>query len=101
MSDLPLKPSGYTSRRSDKESVEGSERKMSNDEQLRRAQEEEEDVVSLGQEPESEEELELSDSEAEEELGSTPLITACRKGMTEVCCECMRERGGGFAYCCV
>lgn len=66
---------------------------MSN-EQLRRAQEEEEDVVSLGQEPESEEELELSDSEAEEELGSTPLITACRKGMTEVCCECMREREG-------
>lgn len=33
----------------------------------------------------SEEEVEVSDAEDEEEQGSTPLIAACRRGRAEVC----------------
>lgn len=40
-------------------------------------------VVSLGLEADSQEELEVSNTE-DEEGGCTPLIIACRKGMTEV-----------------
>lgn len=40
-------------------------------------------VVRLGQELEGREELEVSDAEDEEEEGSTPLITACQKGIAE------------------
>lgn len=59
---------------------------MSFDELLKREQEDENEevlVVSFGQEVEGQE-LEISDTEDEEEEGTIPLITACRKGMTEV-----------------
>lgn len=72
--------------------------KVSFDEMLKREQEEENEevlVVSFGQEVEGQEELEVSDTEDEEEEGTTPLITACRKGLTEVSSctkyECVRE----------
>lgn len=56
-------------------------------EMLQREQEEENVgvmVESLGQAAEHQEELEVSNTEDEEEQGCTPLILACHKGMTEV-----------------
>lgn len=68
------------------------ERRCGADEMLKGEQEEENEevlVASLGQEVE---ELEVSDTEDVEEQRHTPLITACREGMTEVgYCICMCE----------
>ncbi|XP_044072030.1 uncharacterized protein map3k19 [Siniperca chuatsi] len=75
--------------------------KRSVDEMLKREQEEENEevlVVSLGQEVDGQEELEVSDTEDEEEEGSTPLITACRKGMTEVVQRLLRA-GADMTLC--
>lgn len=57
-------------------------------------------VVTLGQEVESQEEVDVCDAEDEEEQGSTPLMAACRTGMTEVSCLCVCEKEKGV-YCCV
>ncbi|XP_069554966.1 mitogen-activated protein kinase kinase kinase 19 [Brachyistius frenatus] len=64
-------------------------KKRESDEEMQRTELEEENkkmilVESLGPEMESQEELEVSNAEDEEERGSTPLITACRNGMTDV-----------------
>lgn len=67
--------------------MDRSEEKTSAEEMLRRGQEEDGEVrlVSLvGRECEGQEELQVSDTDDEEEQGSTPLISACRKGMNEV-----------------
>ncbi|XP_051260812.1 uncharacterized protein map3k19 isoform X2 [Dicentrarchus labrax] len=69
------------------------------DEMLKREEEEEEEnvlVESLRQEVEGQEELQVSDTEDEE--GSTPLITACHKGMTEVVQRLLRG-GADMTLC--
>ncbi len=73
--------------------MERSEKRSSVDETLKsREQGEEESEEVLAEGEEVQEELEISENE-DEELGSTPLITACRKGMTEV-----REFRSGFGH---
>lgn len=70
-------------------------------------QEEENELVSLGQEVEDEEELDVYNVEDEEEQGCIPLIHACYKGETEVSyvlyvcvCVCDRESlGWGCNMC--
>ncbi|XP_026150284.1 mitogen-activated protein kinase kinase kinase 19 isoform X2 [Mastacembelus armatus] len=70
------------------ERSEKTEKKGQGVEEVLKAEQEEESgeafVVRLGQEVEDQENLKLSDTEGEDEQGCTPLITACRKGMTEV-----------------
>ncbi|XP_037645055.1 uncharacterized protein map3k19 isoform X2 [Sebastes umbrosus] len=69
--------------------------KRSVGEMLKREQEEENEevlVVSLGQE------AEVSDTEDEEEQGSTPLIAACRSGMTEAVQRLLRA-GADVTLC--
>lgn len=64
-------------------------------------QDESEEVlaVSLGQEVDG---LVVSDTEDEEKQGCTPLITACRKGLTEVShvCVCVKETIRHGDVCC-
>lgn len=55
------------------------------DEMLGKEQDKENvDIFVARREVKEEEDLEVSDIEDEEEQEHTPLITACRKGMTEV-----------------
>lgn len=69
--------------------METSGKKRNVDEMLKKEQGQgEEDILagtSLGREMEGLGKLEVSDTEDEEEQGFTPLISACRKDMTEVC----------------
>lgn len=66
------------------------------------AEQEEEDAavisVSLEHEEEVCEELEVFNSEDEEELGCTPLTLACSRGLTEVRCVCVYM---GLCVCCL
>ncbi|XP_067372129.1 mitogen-activated protein kinase kinase kinase 19 isoform X2 [Channa argus] len=55
-------------------------------------------VVNLAQEDEGQEELESSDTKDKEEQGYTPLITACRKGMTEVV-QGLLQSGADLTLC--
>lgn len=67
----------------------------------RQEQDESEEVlaVSLGQQVDG---LVVSDTEDEEKQGCTPLITACRKGLTEVSHVCVKETiQHGDVCCCV
>ncbi len=77
---------------------------MGFDEMLKREQEEENEEVlgvSVGQEAEGQEELEVSDFEDEEEEGTTPLITACRNGATEVSHVFYMSVRESLTFCCV
>lgn len=69
--------------------MEANGKKRNVDEMLKKEQGlEEEDILagtSLGREMEGLGKLEVSDTEDEEEQGFSPLISTCRKGMTEVC----------------
>ena len=69
--------------------MERSEKKRSVDVMLKREQ---------GEVGGSEEEVEVLDTEDEEEQGSTPLITACRRGRAEVCATEISKKNLG---CCI
>ncbi|XP_029386714.1 probable serine/threonine-protein kinase mkcC [Echeneis naucrates] len=71
------------------------------DETLRRKQQERDEeclVFGSGRNVDGWEQLEVSDTEDEEELGCTPLITACRKGRTEVV-QHLLETGADITLC--
>ncbi|XP_049449742.1 uncharacterized protein map3k19 isoform X1 [Epinephelus fuscoguttatus] len=75
--------------------------KRSEDEMLRTEKEEDNEevlVVTLGQEVESQGEVDVCDAEDEEEQGSTPLMAACRTGMTEVVQRLLRA-GADVTLC--